>query len=262
MTADFFRTGWRKFGFDPAIANWAAQVLPAARQVVAAPGNAGWLRCGGTWFVGVNGLPNRADGSVDGGPRLRGAAVSYISQTLGFRPPTWDRAQVSAVYPGYPRPSPDETEAAYRYRRNRDAAHVDGLLAEGPERRRYVRECHRFVFGVPLVEVTAGTAPLVVWEGSHEVIRAAFRGFFAGRSTANRGEADITEIYHQARRQVFASCRRVVVTARPGECYLLHRLALHGIAPWNDVGAGPQDGRVVAYFRPEMKDSEAWLTAP
>jgi hypothetical protein len=41
------------------------------------------------------------------------------------------------------------------------------------------------------------------------------------------------------------------VLAEPGECYVLHRLALHGIAPWGEGAVAPTAGRMVAYFRPQ-----------
>jgi len=48
----------------------------------------------------------------------------------------------------------------------------------------------------------------------------------------------------------------------PGEAYLVHRFALHGVAPWDeDAKAGP-DGRMIAYFRPELPDRGLWLNAP
>ena len=58
-------------------------------------------------------------------------------------------------------------------------------------------------------------------------------------------------------------CRRVPVTARPGEAYLVHRLCLHGVAPWaEDAG---EEVRAIAYFRPDPRPGEApdwWLTEP
>jgi hypothetical protein len=80
-------------------------------------------------------------------------------------------AQLSVIRPGYPQPSPEETPAAFAYRRDRDAAHLDGLLPIGPEKRRMVKEPHGWILGLPLNETTA--SPLTIWEGSHEVIRAA-----------------------------------------------------------------------------------------
>ncbi len=77
-------------------------------------------------------LPNDAAGAVAGSGPLGGTAVRFIEAQLGLTEIAWDRAQVSVVYPGYPRRGEGETDAAFRVRRDRDAAHVDGLLPMGP----------------------------------------------------------------------------------------------------------------------------------
>ena len=52
-------------------------------------------------------------------------------------------------------------------------------------------------------------------------------------------DEDVTAVYQQTRRRVFESCNRVKIIARPGEAFIVHRLALHGMAPWvADVTAG------------------------
>ena len=51
---------------------------------------------------------------------------------------------------------------------------------------------------------------------------------------------------------MFETCRRVTVPAQPGEAYLVHRLALHGVAPWEDGAEAPEEGRMIVYFRPEF----------
>jgi len=45
--------------------------------------------------------------------------------------------------------------------------------------------------------------------------------------------------------------------AAPGQAYLLHRLALHGVAPWADGAEASADGRMVAYFRPILPGGAA-----
>ncbi|WP_419739954.1 hypothetical protein [Ruegeria sp.] len=40
MVVDFWAKGWVKFPFDPALAEWVGQVLPAAQQSVTAPEHA------------------------------------------------------------------------------------------------------------------------------------------------------------------------------------------------------------------------------
>jgi len=258
----FFRRGWCRFAFDPVLADWIGHGLAAARRAVAAPANACWRRYQGTWFAGVNVLENDETGSLDGSPALAGRAVDFIHKELRLTGLAWDRAQVSVCYPGYPRPMQGESEARFRYRLERDAAHVDGLRAQGPDRRRFPSEHHAFIFGIPMVEASPDASPLVVWEGSHERVRAALTARLAGREPAAWGDTDVTETYQQVRREIFTSCRRVPVNARPGEAYLVHRLALHGVAPWGpDATAGP-DGRMVVYFRPSTSDPRRWLADP
>lgn len=258
----FFEKGWLRFPFDPHLAKWVETALPAARATVSDPENAEWLRCGGTWFVGVNALPNDSNGSVHGGPDLAGQAMEFVRDTLCLPDVALDRGQVSICYPGYPQPSDGETEAAFRFRRNRDAAHLDGLRPQGPDRRRHLLEQHGFVLGIPMVEADEGAAPLVVWEGSHEIIRDAFTKVFTGILPCDWADIDVTELYQATRKKVFETCRRVSVAARPGEAYLVHRLAIHGVAPWADAANAGPDGRMIVYFRPETGEPGDWLSSP
>lgn len=260
--SQFFDKSWCRFKYDETLMQWISRALPCARETVAAEKNAQWLRCGGTWFAGVNLLPNAADGSVCGSDAFQGKACEFIRQALGLDNFDWDRAQLSVCYPGYPQPMPGETEAAYAYRRDRDAAHVDGFLAEGPDRRRHLREYHGFILGIPMVEFNAGASPFVVWEGSHEVIRKTFAEQFLDVPAEQWGEIDITGVYHEVRRKIFGLCRRVEIYARPGEAYLVHRLSLHGVAPWQGTASATPDGRMICYFRPETGGLESWLLSP
>lgn len=241
--------GWRRIGFDPGIAAWAA----AARRAAGAALRGEVLRCGGTWAVGLDVLPNGPDGAVGG--------VAFPWQAVGVQPVPLHRGQLSAVYPGYPQPSPDETEAAYRFRLNRDAAHLDGLLAVGAEKRRMVKEPHGWILGLPLNECSAGASPLVVWEGSHRIIRAALEAAFAGQA-GDWSELDLTDAYTAARAEVFKTCPRVEVPGRPGEAVWLHRLTIHGVVPWQAGAEAPAEGRVVAYFRPLLGSVRDWVSLP
>jgi len=239
-------------------ARWAAAARRAALPRVADPAaRAAWLRCGQTWFAGGDLLPNGADGAVGGVP-LAGPRPALLA-ALGRAPAAWHAAQVSVVYPGYPRPREGESEGAARYRMRRDAAHVDGLLPEGPGRRRHLREPHAFVLGLPLSQAPAEAAPLVAWAGSHRLMAQAFHTAFAGEPAAGWGEIDATEPYRAARREAFARCPRVPLPAGAGEAVLLHPLTLHGIAPWAAGVAGPPEGRMIAYFRPLLADPADWL---
>lgn len=259
--AGFFTRGWIRFPLDAEIADWAARAAPVAAATMDDPElRTAWLRCGGTWFAGVNALPNDATGAVpDAGiPPLAGAPVRFIAEVLGLAGFAWDRAQVSICLPGYPQPWDGETEAAFRYRRDRDAAHLDGLKRDA-DRRRRPDEMHGFILGLPLSDAAPDAAPFVVWEGSHEVMRAALRARLAGIPPEHWREADVTDAYVAARRAVFETCPRVEIAARPGEAYVAHRLLLHGVAPWT----APAEGiRMIAYFRPDPfpgTSPEWWL---
>lgn len=242
--------GWRILPHDDAVAAWAEHAKGSARKAMTDPKNAHWLRCNGTWFAGVDCLPNDETGRLKGGPVL----PAKIFDTLPCLP--LHRAQVSAIFPGYPQPMEGESEAAASYRLNRDAAHVDGLLPEGPSRRRHLREPHAYILGLPLTDSPADASPLVVWEGSHKIMAEAFKAAFAGRDPSEWPEVDVTETYHAARRKCFETCQRVEMHARRGQTILLHRLSLHGMAPWRSTAQAP---RIVAYFRPEG-DLTGWPT--
>lgn len=261
-TEVFFTRGWFKLSHDPVLAAWVERVRPLANDLLEDPAlRAAWLRCGGTWFAGVNVLENDPTGAVPmkGVPPLGGEAVQFVAEALGLTRIDWDPAQVSICLPGYPRPWDQESEAAFRYRLKRDAAHVDGVLPRGPDRRRHLGEAHAFVLGIPLNDTPPDAAPLVVWEGSHEVMRQAFLTRLEGVDPRDWSEEDVTDAYTAARRKVFEICPRVPVHARPGEAYVVHRLALHGVAPWT-AEAGPP--RSIAYFRPDSgsgADQSWWL---
>jgi hypothetical protein len=253
---------FRLFAHDPLIAAWVDAALESARATLADPEQAKWLRYQQTWFAGVNALPNNDQGEVAATGPLRGDVIDFIANQLGLQGFAWDRAQVSVCYPGYPQPMDGESSGKARYRRERDAAHVDGLLPEGPGRRRHLREHHGFILGIPLVEFNAAAAPFVVWEGSHRIMREFFASRFENIAPDQWGEEDITETYHQAREQAFATCKRIEIHARPGETFLAHRLVLHGMAPWRKGASAGPDGRMICYFRPDTFGPGEWLNNP
>lgn len=246
--------GWVALPPSPEIAAWVAAARPLAERILTDPEHLrAWLRCGGTWFAGVNVMPNGPDGAVPEArvPPLDGTAIRLAEALVAPWPMAWDRAQISVCYPGYPQPWDGESEAAFRFRLKRDAAHVDGLLPEtGADGRRIRRpaERHAVILGIPLGEAHPEAAPMVVWEGSHRLIRDALAERLAGGAPADWARADVTEAYTAARARAFESCRRVPVTVPPGGAYLVHRLAVHGVAPWTAPDGPP---RAIAYFRPE-----------
>ena len=262
MVAGLAETGWAIFPPEPGVLDWARAARHAALDRMADPARrkAG-LVCEGTWFVGLDCLPNDAEGRV-AGVSLAGAARRAADAIAG--PVPLHQGQVSVVYPGYPRPRDGEGEAAFRYRLRRDAAHVDGLLPVGPERRRMLHERHAYILGLPLTEADSGASPLMVWEGSHHLMRRAFATALSDIDPRDWANVDLTEPYHAARRDAFETCRRVPLTAPPGAAVLVHRMALHGVAAWAAGATAPPEGRMIAYFRPEFPDETRsdWLTAP
>lgn len=261
MVEGLLARGWARFPAEPAVARWAAAARQAARASVADPAErAKWLVCEGTWFVGVDALGSDASGDFGAGP-LPGAAIAAARALYGPLP--LHPAQVSAVWPGYPRPRKGEGPGAFRYRQRRDAAHVDGLRAVGADRRRMLLERHAFILGLPLCDCDAGASPLSLWEGSHEVMRAAFARALAEVDEADWGKVDLTGAYQAARAEAFETRRRITLTAPPGGAYLLHRLTLHGVAPWQPGARAPEEGRMIAYFRPELPSGgRGWLELP
>jgi hypothetical protein len=244
--------GWVRLGPHPAIADWAAAARPMAVAALAASGEV--RRCGGTWAVGLDLLANDATGRVGG--------VDFPWQAVGLRAERLHQGQLSAVYPGYPQPGSEETPAAARFRLQRDAAHLDGLLPIGPARARMMKEPHAWILGLPLNDCGAGASPLVVWEGSHAVIRARLAAALQGHPAQDWGDVDLTDAYAAARAEVFATCQRVEVLVVPGEASLLHRLTIHGVAPWKTGAEAPAEGRIIAYFRPLLPSVADWLALP
>jgi len=239
------QNGYVIFDTDPRVARWARAAERAATQIASDPAiRADNLRHGETWFVGVDALPNGPEGQLDGVP-LTGPWQELVPDV------PMHSAQLSIIYPGYPQRDPEQSTANHQYRITRAAAHVDGLLPEGPERRRYAREFHAYILGLPLNAVSA--APTVVWPGSHVIMQAALRDAIGNRAI---GEVDLTEAYHAARRVVFETCRPVPIVAEPGQSFLIHRFALHGTAPWDGPAAL---GRMIAFFRPQFTDPQDWL---
>ncbi|MEM1274110.1 MAG: hypothetical protein AAGF88_09850 [Pseudomonadota bacterium] len=244
--------GWQVFPHEPELEAWLRHVRPHAEAAVDQNGQ--WLRHDGTWFAGVDVLCNDVAGRVAGGPPLACEALEVAGRV------PLHKGQVSVTYPGYPGRDPQETDAAHRYRRDRDAAHLDGLLPIGTARRRMIREPHAWILGLPVSPMRRDNAPLVVYEGSHEILRSALIAALRPHPIEAWADVDITDAYQAARRRCFEACRRVEIEAMPGEAILLHRLTLHGVAPWTGP-AGP--ARSVLYFRPVLPGGILdWLALP
>ncbi|MEM8496921.1 MAG: hypothetical protein AAF542_02795 [Pseudomonadota bacterium] len=269
-TTLFTESSWVIFKHDAELAAWRQHALPSAVESATVAANQQWFRHQGTWFVGVNALPNDSYGKVAGSEALSGAAVNclqrYVHSAFGTLDTTsysiaWDRAQVSICYPGYPGKSPEEPDSAHLFRLQRDAAHVDGLLRERKSKARYVREHHAFIFGIPLSEFTADAAPFVVWEGSHKIIQRRLQERLASVPTHSWHGEDISQAYIKAREEVFTHCERKEIYVQVGESFAVHRLAVHGMAPWSEQASSDSYGRVIAYFRPQIINATQWLNA-
>lgn len=262
MVEQFFDKGWHVFEPEACIETWGQHAHKDAIRALKDPSLAQWYECENTWFVGLDALDNDAQGRVAGSEPLSGHAVDFITKHLGGWP-ALHRAQLSGVFPGYPRPRASESEAGFRYRRDRDAAHVDGVIGLGQPKRRFVQEPHAFILGVPLSDADEGAAPLVVWEGSHKIMQHAFARAFITTKPNRLEDLDVTDIYQSARRQAFETCPRRVVHGRPGSAIVVHRLALHGVAPWASGAKAAPEGRLIAYFRPPMPGgAKEWCRAP
>ena len=239
--------GFIQFEATPEVQKWAEAANVQADRIL--EGSEGQRRHGGTWFVGVDALDNDATGQI-GDVALKGPWEGMIPGL------PLHKAQLSVVYPGYPRRDADETEKAHNYRKSRDGAHVDGLHAIGPNKRRFLKEPHAYILGVAIN--TCMAAPLVVWPGSEEIMREAFTVAFAGMPPDMWHEVDVTEIYADARAEVFECCERVELPMQRGQSVLLDRMVLHGISPERSQKVS-RDGRRMAYFRPQFETMREWL---
>ena len=178
-------TGWQLIDHHPSIVAWANAAHKLALETLALR-NEPW-RCGGTWLVGVDALPNDATGAIPG--------AAFPWDALPLTPEPLHKAQLSVIKPGYPQPTPAETEAAFQYRLNRDAAHLDGLILQ-PDGARMMQEPHHWILGLPLNESAA--SPLVVWDGSHDIMRAALIRALAQVPPENWGAVDLNPTYQAA----------------------------------------------------------------
>jgi len=248
---------YQLFDHDDDILAWAKHAAPIADKRRTDPDLiAKWLRCDGTWFVGADVLGNMAHGGNRAGPAFAGAPVDFCKTLMPDPEFDWGPGQVSTMYPRYPRQDVGESAAAHAFRRNRDAAHLDGL--KPVDGRRFMEEYHGFILGIPLNTVPRSASPFVVWEGSHLRIADMLTRALGDLDPSDWPNVDLTNIYQHPRREIFECCNRVEVCVPVGQSYVAHRFAIHGVAPW---AGGDVDHRTIAYFRPFWKeDMRDWLT--
>ena len=255
----FRRLGWQTLPRDQSVLDWTSCVRTwVDAKLIAKQFSPSQLRCGGTWFAGVNFLENKGSGEFNG-ISFSGHSVAEILKQFGVYFDGWDSAQVSICYPGYPKKMNEESTAAFEYRKKRYGAHVDGIIPVGINKRRFLKEPHAFVLGIPLSDFNKYAAPLVVWEGSHKIIRSMIWEKLKNFDPQSWTNIDITENYHEARRIIFNTCKPKIITAPVGSTYIIHRHSLHGIMPWDKRGDSEASGRMIAYFRPKLKKLEYWL---
>ncbi|MEE2774402.1 MAG: hypothetical protein VYE27_05785 [Pseudomonadota bacterium] len=258
MWKNFDKLGWTIFDYDRDMHCWAAAVKEGLNSSFNDIRDSD-LRCGQTWFTGVNYLKNDGTGKFGGVP-LTGASVNQIYSRFGEYYKKWDQAQISICFPGYPQPSEGESESVINYRTNKFSAHVDGILPIGRARRRFAREYYAFILGIPISKFNRHAAPLIVWEKSHLIMQDFLSRYYRNNLTIDKEAIDITDVFRIARAKIFDTCNKKIVWARIGESYLLHRLTLHGIHPWTPRGKAEKCGRIIAYFRPDLIDDKLWLS--
>jgi hypothetical protein len=118
---------------------------------------------------------------------------------------------------------------------------------------------HAFILGIAVTEADADAAPLVVWEGSHHLIRAAFAEAFDGVPPEDVVGIDMTGAYHGGPARGLRAAPGARFRCDPGQAVLVHRHAIHGVAPWREGARAAEDGRAIVYFRPEVARPEDWL---
>jgi len=253
------QTGWCKFDFDQRLFDWSISIFDDATEAVHASENQHWWRHQKTWFVGVNVLENNEFAATSKVSPLQCDALDFLKDQLNASVDQMDRAQISVCLPGYPKVDPQELPAAHRYRVNRDAAHIDGLLHEGPDKQRYAKEYHEYILLIPLTALDHGASPFVVWNNSHTIMQMALHAALKGYPSEQWPNVPITQAYKESRKNIFKCCERVEIQPKIGEAILAHRLLLHGTAPWAKGVKASECGRMFCFFRPQTLTPEQWL---
>jgi len=257
--------GWVCLPAQPAIEAWRQQALPVALERMAAPELQQWWRYQKTWFVGVNALPNDPLGRLtDDGPEvaesLRQLLADYLHCPLASM--AFDQAQISACMPGYPQPNSQESDAAFAFRQQHFAAHLDGLRPMGEHRRRHLTEQHSFILGIPLTQHPPDAGPLMIWPGSHKLIQTWLQQQLQHTPPHQWQEIDLTDSYQALRWHILQHIKPQAIQVPSGGAYLLHRHAVHGQGVWPRTRLDPhQQGRIIAYFRPCLHSPQDWLCA-
>ena len=253
------KNGWISFPYSFALNKWAKKVEEiVSSQIFTIPEGDKDLRCGGTWFPGVNFLNNKRNGDVDG-VFFPEELKSFIVENEPAFDAVFDKAQISICYTGYHKKMKAESSKAFKFRTDRFSAHIDGILPLGQGRRRFLKEYHSFILGIPINSTSNKASPCVIWEGSHAIVRDAFKKYKEIQNIDTWDTHDITDFYNKLRSEIFNQCIAKTIWVPVGHAYLIHRLSFHGILPWKD-NTKRKSGRMIAYFRPDLFQGQInWL---
>lgn len=266
--AHYQKFGWVKFCSDKRLLNWLDSLQKNCDIDSLYPRHDYhhlW-RCDGTWFVGVDTIPNDHHGIVRQSLPLDGSIIDFIKQHLWQRP-QWHRGQLSVCFPEYPKKGDEDTLKSWQFRIKHHAAHCDGIHGIGKftndqKKSRFLKEHHRFILAIPLDNITQHNAPMMLWQESHRLIQKMLCDVFANMLTCEWQNYDITKIYQHCRRHILETITPIAMTANYGDAYLLHRHLLHGIKSWDRANHEAKIRRII-YFRPsyhhDSKSMHDWL---
>ncbi len=259
--SDMANQGWHRLAANAALLNWSQAHLPAAQACMQATQNLQWWRYQDTWFAGVNALDNDKLGAVANNPSLPKSLLTSLANYCESPIKPLDQGQISAIFPSYPQIDPQQSTAANRFRQEHFAAHLDGLVPLGTQRRRHLTEQHSFILGISLTEHPPAAAPIMVWPGSHQRIQQWLINTLEGMPPNQWQEVDLTYAYQTLRHQILHDTQPQALHLAKGEAYVLHRHIIHGMGHWpEDLEDGHQQGRIIAYFRPCWHSPQKWLS--
>ena len=266
--AAFHARGWVRLGWDRPDGGLGGKAASGPTMALTQASEGAEFRCDGAWFPGDQYRWPTAQTAARrslGVPPLGGAPLRFLAEALGFAGLAFDRAQLSVCFPGYPRQGA---------RGDRGRLRLSLASATPPMSTGCGARCRARADGGSR-RPTASSSACRWWRPIRPRARsrsgrartrscaAPSREAFAGAPPERWREIDVTEAYQEARQRCFETCARVPLPARRGESTIVHRLALHGVAPWTAPANAPP--RAIAYFRPDPFPGAApdwWLTRP
>lgn len=263
LQQDLAQKGWHRLSASEELNAWSEVHLSAAQNCMGDKQHKQWWRYQNTWFAGVNALPNDDKGAVGDKPPLPQSLRQLLADYCQTSIQAMDQGQISALFPGYPQPDPQQSKAANHFRKHHFAAHLDGLVPHGPDRRRLLTEQHSFILGISLTDHPANAAPLMVWPGSHMILQKWLIDHLGSLPESDWCTFDLTQSYQQTRQQILADIQPQAIHLDQGDAYVFHRHMLHGMGSWPPKAVDHNaQGRILAYFRPCWHQPQAWLHGP